>query len=561
MPPASDKSSFMVQECSPALATVQYSRLPKVGHLPKAFFIYPDDDHNDAFAVDDYVCHRLLGIVELYPDTTLVHVSTVTEAMKLLKSLPDNSVKHLAVGGHGSATSLNFGSCESTRCALKIYTPSADEFWRLAKTKLVDDGRILLDACKNGNNARKTRPDDDLVPYNHQNYVASRVPGHKVYASRVSYGSTEFVLRDFQRFDLLVRSDSDNSDQLDDNKSYDGTQVVNYVSVGNCVASPVGWMDKDGRSCRTYAKHGLCYKMGDTKSADGVAAEDACCECGGGSVRADAAPLRCPPFAKETPEGGRCTCREAEAECYHIVSDKSPGCKNGGSFAVEDGSQFECRTSESCPTRSHAEYFYESSQDCMCDYGMACFIGNRSSAGCPAHGGEVRTDRFDPKSCSDCTCKPVSHELVKCSNGICTCPEHMTCFKGSRDGHCPTDPDYAERLASGPVAESTTQYAESCEFCKCRAPCKGLTRDDQEWSDNNGECECEDSDDIVCMHDKDKTVKTLISWGMEADEAEAMGGIKMGHEGDCPMVSDYFRLSETYIDMYKCPDCYCAKKD
>ena len=48
--------------------------------------------------------------------------------------------------------------------------------------------------------------------------------------------------------------------------------------------TPAGWTNKWGDDCATYGSRGWCESNGTNVGTDGVAAETACCACGGGST-------------------------------------------------------------------------------------------------------------------------------------------------------------------------------------------------------------------------------------------------------------------------------------
>jgi hypothetical protein len=288
---------------------------------PKAVLLYPGHDYNGAFAINDHMCYRLLSLARIYPDTKLVHASTVDEAYGILKGIPDGTVEHLVVGGHGSPTSLGFGDCHSTICNLKIYTPSAKRFWELAGRKLSPGaGRIFLDACLNG------REDAD-TEHNNAKYVASLIPGHRIYSSKISYTKYNLVVSDFEDYDLLIRADWDADDKPIGNDQ-------NHVNVKNCEAIPEHWEDADGRDCEDYAKGGLCYLSGNTTGTAGTTAKEACCQCGGGQPSTQE--KVCPPFSDTTPDG-TCVCSSTDAQLY-----RHGQLSTEVSFSPEEASEVQC---------------------------------------------------------------------------------------------------------------------------------------------------------------------------------------------------------------------------
>mmetsp|Transcript_6168 Transcript_6168/g.10736 ORF Transcript_6168/g.10736 Transcript_6168/m.10736 type:complete len:565 (-) Transcript_6168:76-1770(-) len=413
----------------------------------QAIIIYPLEDHNGAFAINDYMCFRMLSLARLYPSVTLVHLSSVPEAYDFLSAIKPGTVRHLVVGGHGSPSALAIGGCPSTLCQLRQYTPSARDFWLLARSRLSKEGgRIFLDSCLNG----KPTPDG----HNNAKYVAGLLPGVKIYSSQISLGVRNFVVTDYEKFDLMVRD-------LD----WDTMSISNYVYVGNCHTAPADWSDTDGRTCGVYANKGLCLDFGNTTNSDGIQAKDACCQCGGG-ITGDMKEL-CPHFAE--PVGSSdgkslCKCLD-EHVCYQ---DGHRGCElgDGHLFQASHGSQVECRAVsglEACPVRGHANRF--EGGECKCAWDEVCHLGSSEYPGCPGRYGRTRLDSF-AADCEECHCVPKRDDDAQCKDGVCTCPPEHPCTHGSRTG-CPVDANYAEKLAQGPINISNSSFAESCQFCHC----------------------------------------------------------------------------------------------
>jgi len=496
--------------------------------------MYPLRDPNGAFSINDQMCYRLLSFARLYESVTLVHFSSVPEAYDFLSAVDAGSVRHLVVGGHGTPTSLGFGPCDTTLCKLKAYTPSAHDFWVHARSRLNRKGRIFLDSCLNG----KFTEDG----HNNARYVSSLLPGVRIYSSQISFGSHNYVVRDFENFDLMVRDVGDN------------LTVKNFVFVGNCKTAPEHWHDVDGRDCETFANKGLCLMFGNSTSSEGIQAKDACCQCGGGATGETTE--QCPHFAEPVgSSGGKrlCKCRDPTSICYQ---DGHRGCElgDGHIFEASHGSHVECRTSYgagACPVRGHATGYFLG--ECRCSHDHVCHFGSSLHPGCPGHDGTTKLKSF-PADCEECHCQPLRRKEIHCHDGLCTCPSHLECYVGSRKG-CPIDADYPKKLAQGPIGSSTTTFAESCLFCSCHAQCSGGFKDaalhSVGISEPDGRCAC--SDEAICIHGEAKSKQVQQSWGvLKPVNIEAM------HPGDCPTPGLVDVLVDHYYDIYKCPDCFCA---
>jgi len=72
-------------------------------------WIYPKHDHNGAFCIDESACHRLTLWSSHACSVKVWRVETLEEALQLLSRYPDNSIKHMVLGGHGDGSSIRWG--------------------------------------------------------------------------------------------------------------------------------------------------------------------------------------------------------------------------------------------------------------------------------------------------------------------------------------------------------------------------------------------------------------------------------------------------------------------
>jgi len=72
-------------------------------------WIYPSFDNNKAFCINHNVCHRLTLWSSHACSVKVWRVGTVEEAVQVLARYPDDSIKHMVLGGHGDGTSIRWG--------------------------------------------------------------------------------------------------------------------------------------------------------------------------------------------------------------------------------------------------------------------------------------------------------------------------------------------------------------------------------------------------------------------------------------------------------------------
>lgn len=124
-------------------------------------------------------------------------VSDMPQASAVLDLFPEKSLHHVILGGHGSSTQLFFGTRRHDSPALEVEASATNKFLMKLRGKLLVDASVTLDACSTA----KERGFDDWkigsrivhgIRYGNRaggtlfNYVASKLPGRKVTASKIS---------------------------------------------------------------------------------------------------------------------------------------------------------------------------------------------------------------------------------------------------------------------------------------------------------------------------------------------------------------------------------------
>lgn len=162
-----------------------------------ALYLYPKEDHNGAFGVcsgmelSPEFCSRILTDSD-YMTVVFQRVSTVEEATDLVNDLSDDVViKHLVLGGHGSPDSLHWGEDETEGTTkLETHALETERFLDAVYPHLLkgEEGQstVFLDACLNAKKVCYT---------NMLQYVAHRLSGVKVFASKVSWSNEDFSLK------------------------------------------------------------------------------------------------------------------------------------------------------------------------------------------------------------------------------------------------------------------------------------------------------------------------------------------------------------------------------
>lgn len=139
-----------------------------------ALFIYPRNDHNNAFRLNDHLKYRLLALSEHY-NVKVRYVHDIDEAGELISNSKYAEIHHLVLGGHGSASSITFGH-GGGRASLTTETKVDPTLFE----KLAPKATILLDSCSAGLRLAE--------------YVARLAPGRYVYGSEVTLYSSMILI-------------------------------------------------------------------------------------------------------------------------------------------------------------------------------------------------------------------------------------------------------------------------------------------------------------------------------------------------------------------------------
>ena len=139
-----------------------------------ALFIYPKNDHNNAFRLTDHLKYRLLALSKHY-SVKVRYVGGVDEAADLIKASKDGETHHLVLGGHGTASSITFGY-GGGRAKLTKQTKIEPKIFE----KLAPRATILLDSCSAGLGLAE--------------YISQLAPGRHVYGSEVTLYSSMILI-------------------------------------------------------------------------------------------------------------------------------------------------------------------------------------------------------------------------------------------------------------------------------------------------------------------------------------------------------------------------------
>eukprot|EP00929_Paragymnodinium_shiwhaense_P121435 TRINITY_DN93665_c0_g1_i1.p1 TRINITY_DN93665_c0_g1~~TRINITY_DN93665_c0_g1_i1.p1 ORF type:complete len:559 (-),score=113.89 TRINITY_DN93665_c0_g1_i1:87-1763(-) len=210
-------------------------------------WIYPDRDPNNAFCVNRNICHRLSNWRVNSCSVQFYSVASVDEAAEILYQYPEDSIKHLVIGGHGNGWAVRFG--DDTHCGdgyLCVSNKYSEIFLKVVKLKMQAYGTIFADSCKS---ARAVGGKPSLV-----NWLAPHVgKGIRVFGSDVSFAKVR-VSR-FNSYHVKIHSKN-------------GVDAERIVHVGdtcpsfahkqgdNCVCAGAGQTCRTGHNERCPAAHG-----------------------------------------------------------------------------------------------------------------------------------------------------------------------------------------------------------------------------------------------------------------------------------------------------------------
>ncbi|MFT4553865.1 MAG: hypothetical protein ACI9S8_002508 [Chlamydiales bacterium] len=161
-----------------------------------ALFIYPASDHNKAFNVNDHLKYRLLALSKHY-NVKLRYVSSTKEMERLIKAEGKRKIKHLCLGGHGTAESIKFGSDWARNSRLSTNNAAPLSCLRLLAT----DASIFLDACSSGKAIKGKE--------NMTQMVARYAPGRKVFSSKINLSKRMIVLHSVKPYRITLQNSDD----------------------------------------------------------------------------------------------------------------------------------------------------------------------------------------------------------------------------------------------------------------------------------------------------------------------------------------------------------------
>eukprot|EP00929_Paragymnodinium_shiwhaense_P034780 TRINITY_DN18880_c0_g1_i1.p1 TRINITY_DN18880_c0_g1~~TRINITY_DN18880_c0_g1_i1.p1 ORF type:complete len:453 (+),score=61.49 TRINITY_DN18880_c0_g1_i1:69-1427(+) len=111
-------------------------------------YLYPAEDHNDAFCVNTFVCGRMAGWHKNACSVQLYRVQSVAEAVDVVLRFPDSSIRHVVLGGHGWGWGLQWGPVE--RCGEGLFCAGEVESKYLLgelAIKMQRHGSFFVDSC------------------------------------------------------------------------------------------------------------------------------------------------------------------------------------------------------------------------------------------------------------------------------------------------------------------------------------------------------------------------------------------------------------------------------
>lgn len=154
-------------------------------------YLYPAEDHNGAFCINDNVCHRMNNWYSYACSVHMKRASSVKQAIRELKRFRRNSLKHAVLGGHGSGSTLRWG--EGDTCGeshLCINSATSESFLEQLSEKMHPHGSIFLDSCLSST----TDEDEKEDGMNMGEWVAKTVgKGIRVIGSMLSFGEVQVV--------------------------------------------------------------------------------------------------------------------------------------------------------------------------------------------------------------------------------------------------------------------------------------------------------------------------------------------------------------------------------
>merc|ERR1719253_1261010 len=118
------------------------------GQDKNVLYLYPADDHNDAFRLNSNLCSRLRDWYNSATSVHVYHVNTVAQAKRIVESYSYDSIMLTVLGGHGSATSLHWGAgstCGESHLCKGGW--SSENFLKTLSGRMHEHGSIFMDSC------------------------------------------------------------------------------------------------------------------------------------------------------------------------------------------------------------------------------------------------------------------------------------------------------------------------------------------------------------------------------------------------------------------------------
>jgi len=118
------------------------------GSTKNVLYLYPGEDHNDAFRLNTNLCDRLKGWYTDAASVHMYHVNSVAHAKRIVEQYSYDSIMLTVMGGHGSAKQLHWGSGSSCGTSHLCKEDSTTEsFLKTLAGRMHEHGSIFMDSC------------------------------------------------------------------------------------------------------------------------------------------------------------------------------------------------------------------------------------------------------------------------------------------------------------------------------------------------------------------------------------------------------------------------------
>ncbi|MGA8164814.1 MAG: hypothetical protein WB791_07315 [Waddliaceae bacterium] len=169
-----------------------------------ALYLFPVNDRNGSFALDDSLKYRLLAMSRDH-SVKLVYVQNVQEMQEVMNQYNKGEIQHLVIGGHGTQHSLQFGDpVRSNDHQLSVHT---DFKGNNPFSALAPNATVFLDSCLTGGKIGNKM--------NLSEWVSIYAPGRHVYAPKISFTAHDIVVDDFRHWNArIVKNGANGEDQM-----------------------------------------------------------------------------------------------------------------------------------------------------------------------------------------------------------------------------------------------------------------------------------------------------------------------------------------------------------